>query len=261
MFRAAFNDIHEAFRKRYLVAVLGWQDVAARYKRSKVGAFWITLNMGVMIATLALVFGALLKQSFHEFLPYVAVGLIVWSFISTNLIESCTAFTDSGGIILQVRLPLFIHIARVLWKNIIILGHNVLIVPLVLLFSMYPVSVSAFLAVPGFVILLLNLLWIMLVLSVSCARYRDITQIVQNAVQVAFYLTPVIWSAGIVNERLANMLVFNPFYSFISIVRDPILGSMPDAQSWIISVSLAVIGWGFALWLYGKKLKNVPYWM
>ena len=69
------------------------------------------------------------------------------------------------------------------------------IYPIVLLAVGRAPTWDIFLAVPGFVILSLNLLWIMLILGVLCARYRDMTQVMQNLLQVMMYLTPVMWMA------------------------------------------------------------------
>jgi lipopolysaccharide transport system permease protein len=259
---SAVRDIREAMRKYHLIGTLGWQDVATRYRRSRVGAFWLTINVTVMIGALGLVFGTLFGQPMREFLPYLAVGLVMWNFMSASINEGCTALSDASGIVLQVKMPLWVHIARVMWKNLIILGHNLLILPLVFLFFWRPVSPVALLAIPGLVLLILNLLWMMMIVSVICARFRDITQIVTNAVQVLFYITPVIWSAEIMTNRIGNSLLYgNPFYSLITIVRAPLLGDMPSALNWTIAAGMAVIGWIVALWFYGNRLKRVPYWL
>jgi ABC-type polysaccharide/polyol phosphate export permease len=258
----AWKDIGESLRKFHLIGTLGWQDVATRYRRSRVGAFWLTINITVMIGALGLVFGTLFGQPLREFLPYLAVGLVMWNFMSASINEGCTALSDASGIVLQVKMPLWVHIARVMWKNLIILGHNLLIVPLVFLVFWRPVSPAAFLAIPGLVLIVLNLLWMMMIVSVVCARFRDITQIVTNAVQVLFYLTPVIWSAEIMSNRVGSTLLYgNPFYSLITIVRAPLLGDMPSALNWAIAIGMAVIGWAVALWFYGNRLKRVPYWL
>lgn len=61
--------------------MLGWQDVKQRYKRSKVGPFWLTISMGVMIATIGLVFGNIFSSPMPDFLPFLTLGLILWGFI------------------------------------------------------------------------------------------------------------------------------------------------------------------------------------
>lgn len=130
---AALSDIADAFSKYRLALIFGWQDVAQRYRRSRVGAFWLTLNMAVFIGALGIIFGTLFQSEMRVFLPYLCAGVIMWGFISTSLSEGCTTFSASDGIILQVRLPLFTHIMRTLWRNVIIFGHNIVIFPVVAL--------------------------------------------------------------------------------------------------------------------------------
>jgi ABC-type polysaccharide/polyol phosphate export permease len=258
----AWRDIRSALHKYHLTTTLGWQDVATRYRRSRVGAFWLTINMAVLIAALGFIFGTLFDQPMSEFLPYLAIGLIVWGFLSMVINEGCTGFVSAEGIILQVRMPLFTHVMRILWRNIIILGHNLLILPLLFLMFMKPVSPLALLAIPGFALLVFNAAWMMLILAVVCARFRDMTQIVQNVMQVLFYLTPIIWSAAHLPERAGTaMLDFNPFYHLISIVRAPLLGESPTLMNWIFSSLMMLIGWAIALPFFGHYRKRVPYWL
>jgi ABC-type polysaccharide/polyol phosphate export permease len=258
----AWRDIRSALHNHHLTTTLGWQDIATRYRRSRVGAFWLTINMAVLIGALGFVFGTLFSQPMNEFLPYLAIGTIVWGFLSAVISEGCTGFVSAEGIILQVRMPLFTHVTRILWRNIIILGHNLLILPLLFLVFMKPVSPLALLVVPGFVLLVFNAAWMMLILAVVCARFRDMPQIVLNVMQVLFYLTPIIWSAALLPERAGTaMLNLNPFYHLISIVREPLLGEVPTIMNWAFSSLMMIFGWTVALLIFGHYRKRVPYWL
>ena len=258
----AWMDVRAALRHHYIITTLGWQDVATRYRRSRVGAFWLTINMLVMLAVLAIVFGTLFRQPMAEFLPYLAIGLIVWGFLSTLIIEGGTSFIAVSDTILQVRMPLFTHVMRVVWRNIIILGHNLLILPLLFLVFLKPVTWLALLAIPGLALLILNAVWMMLVAAVACARFRDLTQIAQNGIQVLFYVTPIIWSAALLPERAGMALLdFNPFYHLIHLVRAPLLGEAPTALNWTVAALMALIGWAVALAFFGRYLKRIPYWL
>lgn len=256
------GDIREAFRRYHLIGTLGWQDVATRYRRSRIGAFWLTINMAVLIVSIGFLFGRLFGQPLDEFLPYLAVGQIIWGFMATSINEGCVAFSSASGIVLQVRMPLFIHVARALWSNLIILGHNVLIIPLVFLFFLKPVSPVAFLAVPGFLLVVVNVAWMMLMAGVVCARFRDVTQIVQNAMQVLFFITPIMWTAETMQGRVGKLILnLNPFNSLLDIVRSPILGQHPEMLHWVIALALAVFGWLVTLAFFGNRLKRLAYWL
>ncbi len=255
-------DVRATLQHHYIITTLGWQDVATRYRRSRVGAFWLTINIMVLIATLGIVFGTLFRQPMSEFLPYLAIGLILWGFLSSLINEGCTSFIAVSETILQVRMPLLTHVMRVVWRNIIILGHNLIILPLLFLFLMKPVTLLALLAIPGFILFVLNATWMMLILAVACTRFRDLTLIAQNAIQVLFYVTPIIWSAKLLPDRAGTALLdFNPFYHLINIVRAPLLGVAPTALSWTIAALMALIGWAVALAFFCRYYKRIPYWL
>lgn len=258
----ALIDIKAALHSYHIFTTLGWQDVATRYRRSRVGAFWLTINIFVMIATLGIVFGTLFQQPMAEFLPYLAIGLILWNFLSNSINEGCICFTSASDTILQVRMPLLTHILRTVWRNIIILGHNLIIIPLLFLAFLKPVTPLALLAIPGFILLVVNATWVMIILAVACARFRDLTLIAQNGIQVAFYVTPIMWSAALLPERAGTAILdFNPFYHLINIVRSPLLGSAPDFLNWAVSICLALSGWAGAIIFYGHYRKRIPYWL
>ena len=255
-------DIAASARRYSLVGMLGWQDVRQRYRRSAIGPFWLTISMGVMIGTIGVVFGQIFNSPTKEFLPFLAAGMILWSFISTSVTEGCTSLIAAEGIIKQLPIPLFVHILRTLWRNILILGHNIIIFPLVLLAVQKPLGFEAFLSIIGLIVLALNLAWISLILGVLCARYRDLTQIISSFLQIAFYLTPIMWLPSLLPQRSSTYLLdFNPIYHLIQIVRAPLLGQEISPFSWCVSGGMAILGWCVAIMFYGYYKRRIAYWL
>ena len=260
--RAGWIDIEEAISTSYRTAILGWQEIATRYQRSRIGPFWLTINKGVLIAALSLVFGALFGLDKDYFLPYLAIGLIFWTYIAATLSDGCTTFSDSAGTILHVRMPLATLVAISLYRNVLILAHNALIIPLVFLIFWRPLGWDALLVLPGLLLLIINLSWMSLVLAVVCARFRDVTEIVNNVLQVLFYVTPIIWTVELIRDRINFIwLQLNPFYHLLEIVRAPLMGDPLGAASWVAAGLMAVVGWAIALPFFGNYRHRVPYWL
>jgi lipopolysaccharide transport system permease protein len=262
LFKSGWRDIFNAFKDYELAGILGWQDIRQRYRRSSIGPFWLTMSMGVLIGALGLVFGTIFSTPMNRLLPFLTIGLILWTLISTTLNEGCTGFTAAEAIIKQINLPLFAHILRVLWRNLVIFAHNIIVFPLVLLFFWKPLPVTAILAIVGLALLMINLAWMALLLGVFCTRFRDVPQIVASLLQVIFYLTPIIWMPEMVPKR-ANLFLLNanPFFHLIEIVRAPLLGTFPTMLNWQIGVVLAMFGWGFTTIFYGRFRSRVAYWL
>jgi len=258
----AISDVGKALSQFSLVGTLGWQDVKQRYRRSKLGPFWLTISMGVLIGALGLVFGGIFNTPMRDFLPFLALGIILWAYLSTVINEGCTAFVSSDAIIKQLPLPLFTHIMRVIWRNAIILAHNIVILPIIFLLFLKPLGWVALLAIPGLLISTVTLAWIAFLASIFCTRYRDLSQIVTSVLQIAFYITPIIWMPSMLGGRSSFIFLdMNPFFHLIEVIRAPLLGSAPTLTNWLVSLTMAAVGWAITLSVYGKYKNRIAYWL
>ena len=82
-------------------------------------------------------------------------------------------------------------------------------------------SRAILLAVPGLLLLCINLAWLGLFLAILSTRFRDISLIVATVVQIAIFATPIMWPVSTVGE---NTLIvdINPVYHVIDLGRMPI---------------------------------------
>ncbi len=261
-FALARADIAEACRRRNLAGMLGWQDIRRRYRRSGLGPFWITLSVLIMIGVIGVVFGQIFKAAITDYLPFLALGMILWSFVSSSIVDGCNCFIQADAIIKQLPIPLFVHILRMLWRNLLILLHSLPIYPLVLLLLGKSLTWVAWLSIPGFLLLIINLAWLALILAIACARYRDLAEIIANLLQIIFYLTPIMWMPKLLPARAEfYLLEFNPFYHLLQLTRAPLLGELPQTNSWIICSSMALLGWLITLWLFDRYKYRIVYWL
>lgn len=262
IFGAGLEDIIMSFKGSSLPVFLAYSDIRQRYRRSSLGPFWITISMGVTIACIGIIFGNIFKAPMQEFLPFLSVGLILWSFISTVLTDATTVFPSAEGIIRQLPIPLFTHIYRMIMRNIYILGHNLLVLPVVYCSVGKTVGADCFLFIPVFFILLLNLAWMSLVLSILCVRFRDLTQIVASLLQIFFYITPIIWMPSLLPARASLMILDpNPFFHLLSIVRNPLLSQPTTAANWVISCLIGLIGTVVSIIFFNNYRRRIAYWI
>ena len=151
---------------------------------------------------------------------------------------------------------------RLFWRQLFILGHKFLVLPLVFLFFDKSFSFMSFISIPGLILVTLCLCPITLIFAVICARFRDLSQIVSSILQVSFYLTPIIWLPSMLPNRAGiNLLEFNPFFHFLEILRGPLLGTIPSMMSWIIVISITLASWVIALIIFFKFRDRLAYWV
>src|SRR5258707_9412925 len=122
----AWGDLVEGFGKRELWLHLGWQDIKQRYRRSVLGPFWITIATGATAVAMGLLYSKLFKLPLSEHLPYITLGLIVWNLINASILEGADVFIANEGLIKQLPTPLSVHVYRLVWRQMILLPHNIL---------------------------------------------------------------------------------------------------------------------------------------
>jgi ABC-type polysaccharide/polyol phosphate export permease len=256
----AIRDIVAGAYLWQIWGALGWQDIVLRYHRSRVGPFWLTISMGVTIGAIGVVYAGLFKADFAKYLPHVAIGVVVWGLISGLVNDGCSAFIGGQASIKQVRLPLSVYVYRVVWRNLIIFGHNFLIVVVVaLIFDIRPGWI-ALLALPAILLLCLNGVWLGLLLGLLSARFRDVPQIVTNAMQVVFFVTPIIWQPDLLPNR-PLVVTFNPFFYLVEIVRAPLSGESTPIRYWLTVLAVIFAGSAVALAMYARFRRRIPYWI
>lgn len=250
-------------RGRILITyLLGLTDIVSRYRRSKIGPFWITISMGITIGTIGLIFANIFRSPVIQFLPFLSCGLIIWTFIASNISETCNGFIERGSMMRQLPLDPSVYIYSILWRNTIILAHNLMILPVVFLLLGKSPSLTSLLFLPGLGLLIINLAWVGIILGIVCARYRDLPQIISSLLQVAFYLTPIIWMPDLLTGRLSiGFIEINPFFHAIDVVRAPLLGSVPTITNYAVVIIFAVVGWAAALRVKSKFQTKVVYWI
>jgi len=254
------KDIVDGFAMYHLWGRLGWKDILHRHQRSLLGPLWLTISMGVLIGALGMLYANLFKIDLATYLPFLTVGFILWQLISGILFDGCNAFVSADGIIKQIKLPLSLHIYRLLWKNLLTLAHNSVVIIIVLVIFQVQVGIETLFLLAGLLLCILNGLWCALLLGMLCARYRDLNPTIGSLVQLSFFVTPIIWEPSLLPDR-QFILHYNPFYHFIESIRAPILGTQVTEGTWVILIGITLLGWIIVIPTAAKMHRKLVYWL
>lgn len=249
--RLALLDLGGGLRMWRLAWTFGWFDIRLRYRGSTLGPFWLTLSTAVMVGTLGVLYSTLFKTDLHTYLPFLVLSMVLWGFLSTLVGDACTCFQQAAGMIRSERLPFTFHAMRVVVRNVLVLAHNVVVIVAVYaLLNTWP-GLTCWLALPGIALWLVDGLACCLLLGAVCARFQDIPPIVGSVMQIAFFVSPIIWRPELLTGAHASWLPFNPFFTLLEVVRGPLLGTVPECHIWLsamgYSAALCLVAWlGFA---------------
>ena len=259
-FSRAIDDISGGFRDWRVWHHLAMQEVRQRYRRSTLGPFWISITLGVQVTAMGFLVGFLLNVNFGRFLPYLAVGFVVWTFWMTTIIEGSLAFVGAAGTIVQVKRSLSTYLIQTLWRNTIVLAHTAIV--FVVVFAIYGVTPNSntlylFISIPLFA---LSMFWMMLLLGTVSVRFRDVPVILQNVMTVLFWTTPIFYFPAQLGDKRIIADV-NPLTHIIDIIRKPLLGEAPSELNWMYVSILTAVGCLFTLLFFARFRARIPYWI
>ena len=258
--RLAVADVADGVALWRLWGRLGWNDILQRYRRSLLGPLWLTASMGIMVLALGVVYARILKMALDDFMPFLCVGLLIWSIISSVLTEAGTLFTGAESYIKQIRLPYSVYVCRFMWSKTIIFAHNsVIYLGIVIYFKLQPGGAVLW-AMPGFVLILLNGALTGLYVGMVSARFRDVPQLIASIVQIIFFMTPIMWKPELLGSR-SVLMTFNPFYHLVEIVRAPLLGQVPSAENYIALGLISMANFLLAAVLFVRFRARISYWV
>lgn len=226
--------VREVWRLRYFWLALVRIDLRARYRRSVIGVGWSLLHPIAMSIVLCTVFSQIFRVEVRTYGPFLLAGLTFWNFIVAVVGGGCQTFFQGESYIRQQPAPLAIYPLRTTlgagFHFLLGLGVVLLVVWCLAGFQSLPVLLS-----------LLPTLALLFVLGFSLAvcsgminvLFQDTQHLVDVLLQILFYLTPIIYSIKLLEERNVGWLVrLNPLAAFLELIRAPILeGQLPSHQA------------------------------
>jgi len=256
-----FSDIKNGLLDWRMWGRLGWQETVRRYRRTTIGPFWTTLSLGIFVATLGLVWAQLWKQDPKAYLPFLTAGMLAWGLFQSIVTEGCLVFTGASALITSMQISYTTLSCAVVWRNVLVLFHNIIILVIVILYTGSSVTWYSLLAIPGVLLISINGVWLGLLLGAICARFRDTQQIIASILQVSMFVTPIFWSPEQLGSRRNAFVNYNVLYHFVDILRAPLLGKVPEDLSYHVVLGVTVIGWVLTVFVLSRFRRRIPYWL
>ncbi|MEX0938004.1 MAG: ABC transporter permease [Pirellulales bacterium] len=231
----------EVWALRYFWRSLVQTDLRNRYKRSVLGVGWSLLHPMAMTAVICICFRGIFDVSLREYVPFLMSGMAFWAFVAGTTSEGCNAFFHAHGFIKSVRVPLAIYPLRVvlgtMFHFLIVLATTIVVCGV---FKGFDGVLPLFSLIPTLAILMLLGWAVATIMAFATVHFPDLQHISTIALQLLFYLTPVIYPPEIItSQRIATVLKLNPLTYLLELIRDPVLHSQfPSASAYVVALLL-----------------------
>ena len=259
--RAGWRDLRDGAAQWRLCYLLGSADMRRRYARSKLGQIWIMLSSTIMVTTMGLIWSYLWKQPVHALLPYIAIGMVTWQLLLGIITDATTAIPANANYFHNQYTSASTIIFALIYRNGTIFLLN-LVFPLLVCaaFGVTP-SGYALLSLLGILLVGVTGVWIAFAIAIICTRFRDVIQIINSSLQIAFFITPVVWKPEVLSQTAQFVTDWNPLAILLSIVRDPLLGRYVPMTTWLGAMALSLGGLALALPFIGRFRRRIIYWL
>jgi ABC-2 type transport system permease protein len=256
--------IHQLNRRRPVLRMLIARDLKKRYENSYLGYLWTFLEPAMLLGIYYIVFHNLAKFSQPDFMLFMATAMMPWLWFRSTVRGASSVIGKNSRLVSSINLPREIYpLSLALTEGV----EYLLTLPLIGVIALvYGHGITHYVVyVPFAMVLMLILVTGMaLLMSALTTLFKDIDRVLGSILRVLFYLTPVIYPTGRLDEyELAQkFFVMDPLVGIFEIHRKAffpeteVTGTMITV-SVVGSILVFIVGWAVFIKLERSVLKEL----
>jgi ABC-type polysaccharide/polyol phosphate export permease len=241
--------LSDLWAARDLIGMLARKDFLVRYRRASFGLLWAVGLPLFQASVMALVFSKVVR--IHTSAPYpvfVFAGFVPWSYFSGTISAAATAIVDSAGLASKIYFPRAVLPLNTIFSNLY--GFAVTVVALYLMAGVFGIvpGLRILLVIPAVISLVALTASLSLLFSAAHVYFRDMRYLVQAALTVWLYVTPVFYPLQLAPHRIRMFLSLNPMTGVVELFRASVVGADPGWTSslyalvvWIVAATVGAL--------------------
>lgn len=231
------NLLKQLYTSRSFIIGSIKREFQSKYMNSLLGIIWTILQPLSMILVYTLIFSQIMQarlpgiESRFGYSIYLCAGILTWALFSEITSRTQNTFIENAGLIKKLNFP------KICLPFVIICNASINFAIIFSLFTLFLIITGSFpgvaflLMVPVLGIQILFATGLGMTLGVLNVFFRDVGHLFNIMLQFWFWLTPIVYPANILPERLKIWLQINPMAGIISAYQNIILYG--EAPSWI----------------------------
>ena len=193
---------------REVLANLIRKELKVKYAASVLGAVWSLLNPLVYLAVFTFV-TKVLKSNIPNYPVYLLSGLLAWNLFSAAVSTGSRSVIDNANLVKKIAFPREILPLSSIGVALVDFLLQMGVFLLFMLVTGYGVRLPELALLPlAFVALMAFTTMLTMLLSAMNVRYRDVGHLLGIALLVWFWITPIVYASGLVQQELGSPDVF-----------------------------------------------------
>ncbi len=270
--KKGLEDFAGGLKRSALWLTLAWNDLRRGNIRTRIGVLWHTISFFLVLSALGFIYSKIFGRPTEIYVPYLAAGFLAWRFVSLAATDALSVLTRNKGFLVQIPMPMSVFFFRSVCLHAFILGLN---------FAAYLLVISAFGVFPEpnlfqlgvcMVIYVTAAVGVTALLGIAAVFHRWLQNLIPPMINLLFFVTPIIWmpsmllgtygdpgggASGFDTSLRSAIVVFNPLYHFIEVLRGPVVGYAPSVMSWVVASVLSAVLLGGAVLVVSRTKSRV----
>lgn len=229
------------------------KEIRGKYKGSFLGVLWSFLNPLLQVAVYAIVFPYIMRVKTPNYLQYLIVGIIPWTFFTTVINQGMITVRMNAGIIKKVYFPREILPISVALSGLVNFFISCIIILLFCIFGGIGVSWHLILLPVLALIQFLFTLGIVFALSAINIYIKDTEYLITFILSMLFYVTPILYNASLFPKNMRWILELNPLAGIITSYRDIFMyHQLPTMNTIIYLIGVTTVVFSLGLMIFRK---------
>lgn len=252
---AIIVELRAALQSWRFWSLFGLHDAQMTMYRTRFGLLFFTLQSLLRVTVIFFVLGQSVAIGHPDYYGYLAIGMPLFAFYSAAVTSGYGILTRNKIVLGNGNVTYMACVLRFMTEHSVRFCFSILVFLGYLAFHPGTLNANTLLIVPGILIALVFILSAALTFMVVSSFLPNISEAVNSIMGIMFFATPLIWYAGERGE-LRNMIAMaNPFTHLIEVVREPALGRVPDAISYVYACSFTLLVAVVSVWLFSVARK------
>lgn len=249
-----------------LISNFGRRDLKAKFKGTLLGWAWSLVVPLASLGIYTLVFSIVFRMAPPDlgngregiFAVWLFAGLTLWTFFASSINSGIAGLGSSGGMLQKVYFPPY---APVLGAGLAVGVQSLIEIGIFLLIMLLLGNVGwSWLLVPVLLAVYVLFCWAVATgIAILNVYYRDLAHLVNVALQLLFYVTPILYTTEFIPETwrgipLREAVMFSPLADFITLFRNITYDLSPgDPGTWLSVCLWTVAALLWATWVYRRR--------
>lgn len=257
----------ELVGRRQVLWLLIVRDLKVRYSSSALGYVWTVLDPLMMAGVYWLVFGVLFDAKDRGLDPYIVflvIGVLAWQWFNSGVVDTTRALQAEAKLVRSTKLPREIWVLKIVGAKGVEFLLALPVIAVFMVFQRQPPTWHLLWALPLAVLLQAVLVsGIGLALAPLTVMVTDLQRVVRILLRVMFYLTPVLYSVHVLEERfdapwLVRLIALNPMAGIVDLYRRAVFDDTEVPWEFpAISAGVCLVVFVVGAWIFRRLESSV----